>query len=75
MTLRDEAERLEYLIREEIRAAEQRGRTERDQLLSILLLIRGKHAMGIFTLPEADVERIDAALSALGGSQSPQERK
>ena len=38
------------------------------QALAVLRIIRGKHAMGIFTLPAADVERIDALLRAQDAS-------
>ncbi len=40
------------------------GSNHVNELLVLLRIVRGKHAMGIFTLPVADVERINAALIA-----------
>ena len=36
---------------------------QRDELLALLRIVRGKHGCGALTLPRADVERIDAAIA------------
>lgn len=41
---------------------------QRDKLLALLRIVRGKHGCGALTLPRADVERIDAAISQVGGA-------
>lgn len=43
-------------------------RAQRDELLALLRIVRGKHGCGALTLPRADVERIDAAIAKAGGA-------
>ena len=38
-------------------------RDQRDDLLSLLRIVRGKHGCGVLALPPADVARIDAAIA------------
>jgi hypothetical protein len=37
-------------------------------LLVALVILRGKHACGLLTLPAADLERVDAAIAKATGS-------
>ena len=37
--------------------------TQRDELLALLQIVRGKHGCGILTLPCADLDRIDKAIA------------
>ena len=40
---------------------------QRDELLALLRIVRGKHACGALTLPPADLDRIDAAIAKTTG--------
>lgn len=40
---------------------------QRDELLALLRIVRGKHGCGALTLPCADAERIDAAIAEITG--------
>ena len=40
---------------------------QRDELLALLRIVRGKHACGALTLPPADLDRIDAAIAKAEG--------
>ena len=42
-------------------------KAERDRLLAVLRIVRGKHGCGALTLPKADLERIDAAIAKAEG--------
>jgi len=45
-------------------------KAERDRLLAVLRIVRGKHGCGALTLPKADLERIDAAIAKAEGESA-----
>ena len=45
-------------------------KAERDRLLAVLRIVRGKHGCGALTLPKADLERIDAAIAKAEGEST-----